>query len=73
MEYTDQDEITPSAEYIKSFNEGYVMAKFNHNFTNDSISKMPETDRGRGFYKGVMQHSAEIKLDKLISKKRLIG
>ena len=30
---------------------------------------MPETDLSRGFYKGVMQHSAEMKLDKLISKK----
>lgn len=69
MEYTDQDEITPSAEYIKNFNEGYIMAKFNTNFTNDSISNLPETDQSKGFYKGVMQYTVEKKLDKLISKK----
>lgn len=68
MEYTDQDEITPSDEYVKAFNDGYVMAKYNPSFSNDSVSNMPPSDRNKGFSKGMMQFEVEKKLDKTLAR-----
>lgn len=73
MDNIEQDEITPSPEYIKAFNEGYVMAKFNPSFSNDSISNMPASDRNKGFSKGMMQYEVEKKLERNISFLSKIG
>ncbi len=61
MENIEQDDITPSAEYIKGFNEGYIIAKYNPNFSKDSISNTNLSDRSMGFSKGVIQYEAEKK------------
>ncbi len=68
MENIEHEEITPSSEYIKGFNEGYVLAKFNPNFPNDSISNLPDSDRNKGFNKGMMQLDLEKKLEKTMSR-----
>jgi len=68
MENTEQDEITPSPEYVQGFNEGYFMAQFSPNFTNDSVSNLPPSDRSKGFTKGMMQYAVEKKLEKTMSR-----
>lgn len=68
MEHTEQDEITPTSEYVKGFNEGYIMAQFSPNFSNDSISNLPHSDRNKGFSKGMMQFAVEKKLEKTMSR-----
>ncbi|THF52820.1 hypothetical protein E6C50_01005 [Flavobacterium supellecticarium] len=68
MEHTEQDEITPTPEYVKGFNEGYIMAQFSPNFSNDSISNLQESDRNKGFAKGMMQFAVEKKLEKTMSR-----
>lgn len=67
MDNIEQDEIIPSPEYIKAFNEGYVMAQFSPSFSNDSISNMPASDRNKGFSKGMMQYEVEKKLERNMS------
>lgn len=68
MDNIEKDEITPSDEYVKGFNEGYLIAKFNLDFTSKSISNMSQSDRNQGFNKGVMQYEVEKELDRSISK-----
>lgn len=67
MEYTEQDEITPSNEYVKAFNDGYVMAKYNPAFSHDSVSNLALSDRNKGFSKGMMQFAVEKKMEKTMS------
>jgi len=61
-----QDEITPSADYIKGFNEGYIMAKFNPNFSRGDMKQTDSSDRSKGFEKGMMQYEVEKKFDKAL-------
>ena len=68
MEHIEQDEITPSPEYVQGFNEGYTMAQFSPSFTNDSVSNLPPSDRSNGFTKGMMHFAVEKKLEKTISR-----
>ena len=68
MDNIEKDEITPSDEYVKGFNEGYLIAKFNPDFSSKSISNMSQSDRNQGFNKGVMQYEVEKELDRSISK-----
>ncbi|WP_306565421.1 hypothetical protein [Flavobacterium lindanitolerans] len=68
MQHTEQDEITPTPEYVKGFNEGYIMAQLSPNFSNDSISNLPPSDRSKGFNKGMMQFAVEKKLEKAMSR-----
>lgn len=74
MNKIDQDEITPSAEYIKNFNDGYFMAKYNPDFPQESIAKNNQSDRIKAFNLGMMQYEVEEKLEKdfsFLSKKSL--
>lgn len=67
MNKIDQDEITPSAEYIKNFNDGYFMAKYNPDFPQESIAKNNQSDRIKAFNLGMMQYDVEKKLEKSFS------
>lgn len=62
----EQDEITPSAEYIKGFNEGYIMAKYSPNFSRDGMKQTDPSDRSKGFEKGMMQYEVEKKFDRTL-------
>lgn len=63
----EQDEITPSAEYIKGFNEGYILAKYNPNFSRSDMKPSDPSERSKGFEKGMMQYEVEKKFDKSLS------
>lgn len=64
MSNTEQDEITPSQEYIKSFNDGYFMAKYNRNFPKESVSGNHQSTRIKAFSLGMMQYEVEKKLER---------
>lgn len=67
MEHISQEEITPSDDYIKGYNEGYILAKYSANFSKDNMPNMPESDRSRGFNSGMMQYDVEKKLERSMS------
>ena len=62
MEHTEQDEITPTPEYVKGFNEGYLIAKYNPEFKTDSLTNENLSDRSKGFQLGMLQYDVEKKL-----------
>lgn len=64
MSNTEKDEITPSPEYIKSFNEGYFMAKYNPDFPKESVSGNHQSKRSKAFSLGMMQYEVEKKLER---------
>jgi hypothetical protein len=65
MSTIEHDEITPSEDFIKGFNEGYILAKFSREFPK---TDMPNSDRSKGFAKGMMQYEVEKKLEKTMSR-----
>lgn len=64
MEHISQEEITPSGEYIKGFNEGYILAKYSTNFSKDNMPDMTQSDRSKGFNSGAIQYDVEKKLER---------
>lgn len=66
MQEKEYEEVTPSAEYIKAFNDGYILAKFDPNFPFDSIPKEGNSDRIQGLQRGIMQYKVDKKMDHLI-------
>lgn len=64
MEHISQEEITPSDDYIKGFNEGYMLAKYSPDLLK---TNMPDSDRSKGFAKGMMQYEVEKKLERSMS------
>jgi hypothetical protein len=67
MEHISQEEITPSDEYIKGFNEGYILAKYSTNFSKDNMPDVAQSDRGKGFNSGMIQYDIEKKLERSMS------
>ncbi|MBU7569092.1 MAG: hypothetical protein KAF41_00420 [Flavobacterium sp.] len=65
MSTIEHDEITPSEDFIKGFNEGYILAKFSRELTK---TDMPNSDRSKGFAKGMMQYEVEKKLEHSMSR-----
>lgn len=68
MENLQQNNITPSSEYIKGFNEGYVIAKYNPEFKTESLFNENLSDRSKGFQLGMMQFDVEKKLERSMSR-----
>lgn len=66
MENIEHEEITPSPEYIKGFNEGYLIAKHYPEFKTDSLANENLSDRSKGFQLGMMQFDVEKKLERSI-------
>lgn len=64
MENIKHEEITPSSEYIKGFNDGYVIAKHNPEFKTDSLANENLSDRSKGFQLGMLQYDVEKKLER---------
>lgn len=62
----EQDEITPSEDYIKGFNEGYIIAKYSPSFSRADMKPSDPSDRSKGFEKGMMQFEVEKKFDKTL-------
>lgn len=60
----EQDEITPSEDYIKGFNEGYIMAQYSPSFSRADMKPSDPSDRSKGFEKGMMQFEVEKKFEK---------
>lgn len=67
MENIEHEEITPSQEYIKGFNEGYVIAIHNPKFKTDSLANENLSDRSKGFQLGTLQYEVEKKLERNMS------
>ncbi len=67
MSNLEKDEITPSQEYIKSFNQGYYMAKYHPDFPKESVSGNNQSTRSKAFSLGMMQYEVEKKLEKSLS------
>lgn len=59
---TYSEEITPSEEYIKGFNEGYLISKYMPSFSKSSISEKGTSEHSKGFYGGVMEYELEKKM-----------
>lgn len=60
----EQDEITPSDDYIKGFNEGYILAMYGSNFSREDMKQTNPTERSKAFEKGMMQYEVEKKFEK---------
>lgn len=60
----EHDEVTPSQEYIKAFNEGYFIARYNSELSSKTVSINNSSEKGKAFTLGMMQVEIEKKLDK---------
>lgn len=55
----DNDTITPSEDYLKGFNEGYMLSEHMPETTASFIDKLGDTDRSQGFKDGSTQFTFE--------------
>lgn len=60
----NNEEITPSAEYLKGYNEGYLISKYMPSFSKSTILEKGTSERSKGFYGGVMEYDLEKKMAK---------
>lgn len=56
------NEIDPSPEYVKGFNEGYTMAKYMPNVAGQIVSSLGNDERSVGFKNGKEQLDYEIEI-----------
>lgn len=54
------NELDPSPEYVKGFNEGYTLAKYLPNLAGKIVDALGNDDRSAGFKKGKEQVDYEI-------------
>lgn len=55
----DNETITPSEDYLKGFNKGYMLSEYMPETTRSFIDKLGDTDRSHGFKDGSMQFTFE--------------
>lgn len=70
-----QDEQSPSPEYIKAYNQGYIMQKHLPDLTDKLSKSFGNTERSTGFKDGQEQYKLETVKDrpKFLQRNRLVN
>lgn len=55
---------TPHPDYVKGFNEGYVLTKYSPQLANEIAASMPVSERSSGFKDGKTQVENELAKEK---------
>lgn len=56
----------PPKDFVKGFNEGYLIARELPQFANDMAKFMPDSERGVGFKDGIDQYAKDIQKEKIL-------
>ena len=59
-----EQELTPGPDYIKSFNDGYLISKYRPELAEKLAESLKDTKNGEGFRDGKNQYREEAKLDR---------
>lgn len=54
-----ENEVTPSPDYLKGFNQGYIMAKHEPQLIEQILPSLGDSERGTGFKQGKEAYEAE--------------
>ena len=57
------EELSPDPEFIKGFNEGYLLRKYLPDLSTKLEAALPETERGLGFKEGKAQLEYELEYE----------